>query len=63
MRAFNSLPDERQKDLKPVLQRLRVMPEERRSALLNSETFKNRFSAAELQMLTDISQNYPLPGR
>jgi hypothetical protein len=39
------------------------MPEERRSALLNSEAFKNRFSPAEVQMLTDISENYPLPGR
>jgi len=63
MRAFNALPEERQKDLKPVLQRLRLMPEDRRNTLLNSEAFKNRFSTAELQMLTDISQNYPLPGR
>jgi hypothetical protein len=39
------------------------MPEDRRNALLGSEAFKNRFSPAELQMLADISQNYPLPGR
>jgi hypothetical protein len=63
MQAFNNLPDERREVLKPVLQRLRLMPEERRSALLNSEAFKNRFSPAEVQMLTDISENYPLPGR
>ena len=63
MQAFNSLPEERREDLKPVLQRLRLMPEDRRSALLNSEGFKNRFSASELQMLSDISENYPLPGR
>lgn len=61
--AFNNLPEDRQKELKPVLQRLRLMPEDRRSVLLNSEDFKSRFSPAELQMLTDISQNYPLPGR
>jgi hypothetical protein len=63
MQAFNNLPDDRREVLKPVLQRLRLMPEERRSALLNSEEFKNRFSASEVQMLTDISENYPLPGR
>jgi hypothetical protein len=61
MQAFNNLPETRREDLKPVLQRLRVMPEDRRNALLNSEEFKNRFSASELQMLTDISQNYPIP--
>lgn len=63
MQAFNNLPDARREVLKPVLQRLRLMPEERRNTLLNSEGFKNRFSPAELEMLTDISQNYPLPGR
>jgi hypothetical protein len=63
MQAFNSLPEARREDLKPVLQRLRLMPEERRNALLNSEAFKNRFSASEVQMLSEISQNYPLPGR
>jgi Protein of unknown function (DUF3106) len=63
MRAFNGLPEARREALKPVLQRLRRMPEDRRNALLNSEAFKNRFSASEVQMLTDIAQNYPLPGR
>jgi hypothetical protein len=63
MQAFNNLPDDRREILKPVLQRLRLMPEERRSRLLNSDEFKNRFSSGELQMLTDISENYPLPGR
>ena len=63
MQAFNSLPEARREDLKPVLQRLRLMPEERRNALLNSEAFKNRFSASEVQMLSEISQNYPFPGR
>jgi Protein of unknown function (DUF3106) len=63
MQAFNNLPEARRTDLKPVLQRLRLMPEDRRNSLLNGDAFKNRFSPAELQMLTDISQNYPLPGR
>ena len=63
MQAFNSLPEARREDLKPVLRRLRLMPEDRRNGLLNSEAFKNRFSASEVQMLTEIAQNYPLPGR
>ena len=63
MQAFNSLPEARREDLKPVLQRLRRMPEDKRDALLNSPAFKDRFSASEWQMLADISQNYPLPGR
>ena len=63
MQAFNGLPDARRQELRPVLQRLRTMPAERRTKLLNSEDFKSRFSPAELEMLTEISQNYPLPGR
>ena len=63
MKAFNSLPEARREDLKPVLQRLRLMPADRRNELLNSQEFKDRFSASELQMLSDISQNYPIPGR
>lgn len=63
MQAFNNLPDARREELKPVLQRLRLMPEDRRNTLLNSDAFKNRFSPTELQMLTDISENYPLPAR
>jgi hypothetical protein len=63
MQAFNNLPEARREELKPVLQHLRLMPEDKRNAMLNSEEFKSRFSPAEVQMLTDISQNYPLPGR
>src|SRR4029453_111378 len=58
MQAFNNLPDDRREVLKPVLQRLRIMPEARRNTLLSSDEFKHRFSPAELQMLTDISENY-----
>jgi|GEM_PF-1643566 hypothetical protein len=63
MQAFNNLPDDRRRVLAPVLQRLRRMPEDERNALLSSEMFKSKYSAADLQMLSDISQNYPLPTR
>jgi hypothetical protein len=63
IQAFNSLPDDRQEALAPVLQRLRRMPEDERHALLGSEEFKSKYSASEWQMLSDISQNFPIPGR
>jgi len=63
MQAFNALPDERRQALAPVLQRLRRMPEDERHALLGSEEFKSKFSVSEWQMLSDISQNFPLPVR
>jgi hypothetical protein len=61
--AIPALPDERRQALAPVLQRLRRMPEDERHALLGSEEFKSKFSVSEWQMLSDISQNFPLPVR
>jgi hypothetical protein len=63
IQAFNAMPDDQRQVLGPILQRLRRMPEAQRQTLLESEEFKNRFSSSELQMLSDISQNFPLPGR
>jgi hypothetical protein len=63
LQTFNSLPDARREELKPVLQRLRAMPEAKRDALLSNEGFRSRYSPEELQMLSDISQNYPIPGK
>src|ERR1035441_933262 len=57
MQAFNSLPEARREDLKPVLQRLRRMPADRRDALLNSQEFKDRFSASEWRVVGGISQD------
>jgi hypothetical protein len=61
MQAFNELPEDRRQVIIPALQRLRSLPEDQREALLNREQFRARFSPTELQMMTDISQNYPLP--
>src|ERR1035441_2603303 len=63
MQAFNNLPAPPREPLRPVRQRLPIKPKDERNALLNSEAFKNRYSASEFQMLTDISQNYPIPRR
>jgi hypothetical protein len=63
LRAFNGLPEARRQELGVVLQRLRRLPENERQARLNGPFLKNRFSTSELQMLSDISGNYPLPKR
>jgi hypothetical protein len=61
--AFNSLPKERRTVLAKEIGQLSRMTDNERQAQLNSEDFKSRFSPTELQMLSDISQNYPFPKR
>ena len=61
--AFNALPDDRRKLLRRDLVQLSRMPEADRQARLSSEEFKSKYSETELQMLSDISQNYPFPGK
>jgi hypothetical protein len=61
--AFNSLPEERRTALAKEIGPLSRMPDSERQAKLNSEDFKGRFSPSEIQMLSDISQNYPFPGK
>jgi hypothetical protein len=61
--AFNALPEDRRKVLRTELVQLWRMPESERPARLNSEGFKSQFSPSEWQMLSDISQNYPFPGK
>ena len=61
--AFNSLPEDRRKPMSQELMRLWRMPENERQARLSGEELKNQFSPSELQMLSDISQNYPAPNR
>lgn len=63
LRAFNGLPEARRQELGMVLQRLRRLPESERQARLDGPFLKKRFSASELQMLSDIAANYPLPKR
>ncbi len=63
IQAFNHLPDDRRRQLGPELQRLRRMPENERQARIASDDFKTKYTPEEQQMLSDISQNMPLPGR
>src|SRR4051812_8892268 len=63
IQAFRALPDDRLIVMRPALNRLSRMTPEERQARLNSEAFKNRFSPEELQMLSDLAENYPLPAK
>ena len=61
--AFNALPEERRAPLATEFVRLSRLSEGEREAKLASEEYKTRFSAAELQMLSDISRDFPFPGK
>jgi hypothetical protein len=53
--ALNKLPPERRKAIAQALRRLEVMPDEQRTRSLESDPFKNRFSAEELKIISDLS--------
>jgi len=61
METFNALPEDRRKALLPALNQLRRMSPEERDEKLSDEGFRSRFSESELQMMSDIAENYPLP--
>jgi len=63
MQAFNALPDDRRVVLRRALNQLSRLTPEEREARLAAEPFKSRFSATELQMLSDLSNNFPVPGK
>jgi Protein of unknown function (DUF3106) len=60
IQAFNRLPADRKRIVGPEMQKLRRMPESQREARVASEEFKSKFSPAEQQMLSDVSQYLPL---
>jgi Protein of unknown function (DUF3106) len=60
IQAFNQLPGDRKQIVAPEMQKLRRMPEDKREARIASENFKSKFSPAEQQMLSTVSQYMPL---
>lgn len=59
LRQFQDLPDERKATLGSELDRLTAMPDEDRRARMNSEEFRNRYSPAEQQMMSNMSELLP----
>jgi len=63
MRAFNTLPQDRKAALRRAFNNLNKLTPAEREKRLGNPAFKSRFTAAELQMLSDLSENYPLVER
>ena len=58
--AFNNLPDERKRLVRQEYRRLSLMPDTDRRARLASDEFKSAFSPSEQQILSNLSENFPL---
>ncbi len=56
---FKLLPEERRGLLTQEMQRMSAMPDEERRARMNSEEFRNRYSANEQQMMGNLMEIVP----
>ena len=61
MNAFNALPEDRREAVKKAYVRLSHETPENRNAILLRPEFRDRFTPAELQMLTVLPQYWPAP--
>ena len=55
-RQFNEIPEERKPMVRQELSELRQMNEDDRRARINSDEFRNKFTAPERQILGELSQ-------
>lgn len=55
LQALQRLPQERRQPIATALRRLEGMPDAQRREVIESEEFKNRFSADERKMISDLS--------
>jgi hypothetical protein len=60
IQAYNKLPNDRRVMVGQAYVRLSRMPEAERRAWLDSNPFKNRFTPAEQQIISDLTQYRPL---
>jgi hypothetical protein len=63
IQAFNHLPDDRITVVRPELLKLHRMTDSQRSDRVASEEFRNKFTPAEQQMLSEISPYFPFSVR
>jgi hypothetical protein len=54
MQAMNRLDPDRNRAVRQALMRLQRVPDDQRQTMLGSEEFRSRFSAEELQIITDL---------
>ena len=60
MRQFNLLPEARQASLKTELNTLGHLSDAQRRARMNSDEFRNKYTANEKQILDKLSSAYPV---
>ncbi len=63
MQVVRQLPEDRRRLLQREYRQLSRMPEDARRARLSSDAFKSRFTTAEQQALSDLSEYYPVPAK
>jgi len=61
MRQLQQLPEDRRAMVSKELQLMALMPDEERRAHMDSEDFRNRYSATEQQMMDSLSEVTPAP--
>lgn len=59
LREFRQLPQARRPLVRQAVEQLRSLPESERLARLENEEFRSRFSPDELQIVRDITENFP----
>jgi hypothetical protein len=61
MQQFLNMPDDRRATLNQEIQRMAPLPDEERRAHMNTEEFRNRFTANEQQMMGNLVSITPGP--
>jgi hypothetical protein len=56
---FSALPEDRKAQMSRELQRISALPDEDRRAFMNTEEFRNRYSANEQQIMSNLSEITP----
>ena len=56
---FSALPEDRKAQMSRELQRIAALPDEDRRAYMNTEEFRNRYSANEQQIMSNLSEITP----
>ena len=61
LQQFKTLPEERSGQMRQEMQRMATLPDDDRRAHMNSEEFRNRYTATEQQMMGNIMEVTPQP--
>jgi len=59
LNLFQQAPEDRQRQMAQELRRMGPMPDDERRAYMNTEEFRNRYSANEQQIMSNLSEIEP----